>query len=307
MEREDWLQALSRTRQKALGRLSSWLGIAELTPESWEALEGALIQADVGVDLALSLVEEIRDIARREGLTRSDQLQLPLRAVLLRKLERATVPSLSDRPTVVMVVGVNGSGKTTTVARLARWWQKHGVRSLLAAADTFRAAGGEQLEIWGERLGIDVISAQPKSDPAAVVYSAAQAAISRQVDLLIVDSSGRMHTRHNLMEELQKMCRVAGKIIPDAPHHVFLVLDATTGQNGLSQANAFADAVPLTGVVLAKLDSSARGGVGFAIMSQLGLPISFVGLGEGPEDFAPFDAEAFVDGLIGQGTPERAG
>jgi len=202
------------------------------------------------------------------------------------------------RPTVVLIVGVNGSGKTTTIAKLARRLQQEGKRVLLAAADTFRAAAIDQLKVWGQRLGVPVIAGQPGSDPGAVTYDAIQAARARGLDVVLVDTAGRLHTRYNLMEEIKKVRRVASKAQPGAPHHVWLVMDATTGQNALAQAKAFKDAVGVTGVILAKLDSSAKGGMAFAIQRELGLPILFVGLGEGPDDLAPFDPDAFVQGLM---------
>jgi fused signal recognition particle receptor len=200
---------------------------------------------------------------------------------------------------------VNGSGKTTTIGRLAYRWTQSGRRVLLAGADTYRAAASEQLALWGDRLGIDVIIGHPGSDPGAVVYNASEAATARGVDDLLIDTSGRMHTHHNLMAELQKVCRVAGKVIVDAPHEVLLVLDATTGQNGLAQTKAFSEAIAITGVIIAKLDSSARGGVGFAVVSELHLPIRYVGLGEKPQDLIPFEPESYVDGLLAMTSLER--
>jgi fused signal recognition particle receptor len=199
---------------------------------------------------------------------------------------------------VVILVGVNGSGKTTAAARLARQWQRQGKRVLLAGADTYRAAAGEQLSVWAERLGIEVIGGEPGADPGSVIYAALQAAQARGVDVVVADTSGRMHTRHNLMAELEKVVRVAGKVVPGAPHQVLLVLDATTGQNGLAQARAFTEAVGVNGVILAKLDTSARGGVALAVADQLNLPILFAGLGEGPEDLVRFQPEAYVEGLL---------
>jgi len=196
------------------------------------------------------------------------------------------------------MVGVNGSGKTTSIGRLAYRWIRSGKKVILAAADTYRAAATEQLELWGERLGTELIKGLPGSDPGAVVYNACEAAVARNADALLIDTSGRMHTHHNLMSELQKICRVAGKVIDEAPHKVLLVLDATTGQNGISQAKAFNEAIQLDGVIIAKLDGSARGGVGFAVVSELDLPILYVGLGENPQDLVPFNPESYIDGLL---------
>lgn len=292
MNRRDWRQALSQTRRTAFARLSGVLAAPALTAELEAQVEAALIQADLGPALASSLVNELKDHGKAQ------ELRERLRASLLRRLDPGPPPRPSVRPEVVLVVGVNGSGKTTSVARLGCLFKESGRRVLLAAADTYRAAAGEQLAIWAERLGLEMVHGKPGGDPGAVVFDAAQAALARNVDVLIVDTSGRMHTRHNLMEELRKVARVAGKVIPGAPHEVLLVLDATTGQNGLAQARGFLDAVAATGVILAKLDTSAKGGVGFAVACELGLPIRYVGTGEGPRDFQPFDREAFVDGLL---------
>jgi fused signal recognition particle receptor len=197
-----------------------------------------------------------------------------------------------------MLVGVNGSGKTTTAAKLGKQFRQQGKQVLLAAADTYRAAAVDQLQVWGERLGLPVIAGQPGADPGAVSYDAVQAGLSRHADIVLIDTAGRLHTRFNLMEELKKVHRVVGKALPGAPHAVWLVLDATTGQNAITQARAFKDAVKVNGVILAKLDSSAKGGMAFAIQKELGLPILYAGLGEKPEDLTRFDREAFVDSIL---------
>jgi fused signal recognition particle receptor len=298
VEKNGWRQALSRTRRSAFGRLASLLGASELTPAFWEQLEETLLQADLGVGTVIPLIEELQQISRRDGLNKGDQLHPILREQLEEHLRVEAVVEPTIKPFVIVLLGVNGSGKTTTAARLAQLWLSEGKSVLLAAADTYRAAAAEQLSIWGERIGVDVIAGIPGSDPGAVVYTAGQAALARDSDILIVDTSGRMHTQHNLMAELRKIVRVAAKIIPDAPHQMLLVLDATTGQNGLAQAKAFADAVDITGTVLAKLDSSARGGVGFAIASTLDLPILYAGTGEGIDDLSPFDPQAFINGIL---------
>ncbi len=199
-----------------------------------------------------------------------------------------------------MLVGVNGSGKTTTIAKLGRRFQSEGKRLLFGAADTFRAAAVDQLQVWGDRLKVDVVSGAPESDPGAVAFNAVQSGVAHGVDFVIIDTAGRLHTRFNLMEELKKVHRVIGKALPGAPQAVWLVLDATTGQNALQQAKAFKEAVGVTGVILAKLDSSARGGMAFAIQRELGLPILFAGLGEKFEDLVPFDPDAFVQGILSQ-------
>lgn len=298
MEQNRWHQALTRTRRTTFGRLASLLGASELKNSFWEQLEESLIQADLGIGTVELLIDELKQSSKTEGFTKGEQICELLRTLLIKQLQ--SVPNLAPdaRPLVVILIGINGSGKTTTAARIAHRWQESGHKVLLAAADTYRAAASEQLNIWGDRLGVEVIVGQPGSDPGAVVYDAAQATLAREIDILIVDTSGRMHTQYNLMAELQKICRVAGKIIAGAPHQVLLVLDATTGQNSLAQARAFAKAVDVTGVVLAKLDSSARGGMGFAVSSALNLPILYVGIGEELDDLSPFDANAFVNGLL---------
>ncbi len=293
-----WKAGLARTRQSTFGRLAQLLGATEITEETWEELEALLIQADLGVDLTLEIVEALRDQARREGITRGEALREALRAQLLQRLQPPPPLRFPERPTVIMIVGVNGSGKTTTIAKLAKRYRDQGLKVILGAADTFRAAAIEQLQVWGERLGVPVIAGQPGSDPGAVTYDTVQAAVARGMDLALIDTAGRLHTRYNLMEELKKVRRVASKALFGAPHRVWLVMDATTGQNALQQAKAFKDAVSVTGVILAKLDSSAKGGMAFAIQQQLGLPILFAGLGEGPDDLEPFDPEAFVDGIL---------
>lgn len=296
-------QSLSRTRQGFFGRIGGLLGRGDITEETWEELEELLILADVGVNTALPLVERLRQRVAREHMRSADGAQAILREELIAILNAhpPVADSLDRLLTVVLVVGVNGSGKTTSIAKLARYYQNRGKRVVLGAADTFRAAAIEQLKIWGQRVGADVIAHQPGSDPGAVVYDAIRASQeSRHADVLIVDTAGRLHTKYNLMEELKKLRRVAAKQVHRAPHEVFLVLDATTGQNALSQARVFKDAVDITGIILTKLDSTARGGIVFAIVQELGLPIRFVGMGERIEDFAEFDARAFVEGLFVQ-------
>jgi fused signal recognition particle receptor len=295
-------QSLSRTRQGFFGRISGLLGRGEITSETWEELEELLVLADVGVGTALSLVGRLRERVAQERIRSSAAIEAALREELLAILSTHApeADSLTRMLTVVLVVGVNGSGKTTSIAKLARHYQNLGKRVVLGAADTFRAAAIDQLTIWGDRVGADVIAHRIGADPGAVVYDAIRASQeSRKADVLIVDTAGRLHTKHNLMEELKKLRRVASKQVHRAPHEVFLVLDATTGQNALSQARYFKDAVDITGIILTKLDSTAKGGVVFAIVQELELPIRFVGTGESIEDFAEFDAQAFVDGLFG--------
>ncbi len=283
----------------AFGRLATFFGASEITAETWDELESILVQADLGIETTEEVLKALQKRVTQDGLTHTDELQDALRAELLARL--APVPPIEldgFQPAVVLLVGVNGSGKTTTAAKLGKQFTDRGKSVLLAAADTFRAAAVDQLQVWGERLNLPVITGQPNADPGAVAYDAVQAAQSRKVDVVLVDTAGRLHTRFNLMEELKKVYRVVAKALPGAPHAVWLVLDATTGQNALHQARAFKDAVKVNGIILTKLDSSARGGMAFAIQRELGLPILFAGLGEKPADLQTFDREAFVDNII---------
>ncbi len=292
-------QSLTRTRNTVFSRLASVFGASEVTAETWEELEDLLIQADVGVETTLELVERLQQRARDEAILRADRLRDVLAEELRALLLDPEPLNLGGRPLdVILVVGVNGSGKTTSIAKLAYRYRREGRRVLLAAADTFRAAATDQLRIWSERAGCELVAGPEGGDPGAVVYDALQAAHSRGMDMVIADTAGRLHTQHNLMQELQKVRRVAGKGVAGAPHETLLVLDATTGQNALSQARHFQQAVEVTGVVLAKLDSTARGGMVFAIAHQLGLPVRFVGTGEAMEDLVSFDADTFVEGLF---------
>jgi signal recognition particle-docking protein FtsY len=300
-------EGLARTRQAAFGRIAQLLGATEITPALWEELEAALIQADVGVRVAQELLDRLRERARREGVTRAEDLRAMLKGELRALLKDPPPLNLGRDPLeVVLVVGVNGSGKTTTVAKLAHRFRQQGRRVLLAAADTFRAAAGEQLEIWAERAGVPCIGGQPGADPGAVLFDALQAARARGYDLVLADTAGRLHTKYNLMQELQKVRRVAAKAVPGAPHEVWLVLDATTGQNALPQAREFHQAVGVTGLILTKLDGTAKGGAVFAIARELGLPVRFIGVGEGLEDLLPFDADAFVEELFEDATGSPA-
>ncbi len=294
--------SLSRTRQSVFGQIATVLGAGDITDETWDDLEALLIQADVGVPTTLYVVDRLRDRVRVEGLLTADQLftalKEELRAILVDppsfKLEE---PRLL---TVVMVVGVNGAGKTTTIGKLATHYKGNGRKVMLAAADTFRAAAIDQLEIWSNRADVPIIAGQPGGDPAATAYDGIRAARARGYDLLFVDTAGRLHTKYNLMKELEKIYSVCAKSVHAAPHEVLLVLDAPTGQNALTQAEKFKESVHVTGVVLTKLDSTAKGGMVFAIYRELGLPVRFIGTGEGIQDLAPFDPDVFIDGLFNQ-------
>jgi fused signal recognition particle receptor len=296
-----WRTGLARTSKATFGRIAGLLGATEITNDAWDELEALLIQADLGIETVTEVIESLQRFVRTEGLLRSDELERALRAELRSRLDEPPTIEWLDSPSVLLVVGVNGSGKTTTIAKLGKRFMDDGNSIVLGAADTFRAAAVDQLQVWGDRLGVDVIAGAPESDPGAVAFNAVQAGIARDVNLVIIDTAGRLHTRFNLMEELKKIHRVVGKALQGAPHAVWLVLDATTGQNALQQARAFKEAVHVTGVILAKLDSSARGGMAFAIKRELGLPILYAGLGEKPEDLQPFDPDAFIEGILSSG------
>lgn len=294
-----WFNGLERTRKQTFGRISSLLGTSEINAQTWDDLEEILIQADMGLDTTESVISSLKKVVDQEGLTRAPELQEKLREELINRLDvtpEEVIPS--DRPAVVLLIGVNGSGKTTTAAKLAKRFVDQGKKVLLGAADTYRAAAVDQLQVWADRLNIPIISGQTGGDPGAVAFDAVEAAKSRGSDLLLVDTAGRLHTRYNLMEELKKVHRVVGKAMPGAPHGVWLVLDATTGQNALHQARSFNETTKVTGVILTKLDSSARGGMAFAIQKELHVPILFAGLGEKPEDLQLFDRVEFVDGIL---------
>jgi len=295
-------QSLTRTRESVFGRIARLFGgRGEVGEALWESLEELLIQADVGVPTTIALVERLRQRAAKERLGQAavqQALQEELQRMLQVPSSKFQVPSSAGKLFVILVVGVNGTGKTTSIAKLARYHQQQGRKVLLAAADTFRAAAEEQLTVWGQRVGADVIAHQPGADPGAVVFDALQAAFARQTDVLIIDTAGRLHTKYNLMEELKKIRRVVQKQVPEAPHQVLLVIDATTGQNALVQARQFTQAVEVTGIVLAKLDGTAKGGIAFAIVQELGIPIQFVGTGEKLDDWAEFDTGEFVHALF---------
>ncbi|MCI0396109.1 MAG: signal recognition particle-docking protein FtsY [Chloroflexi bacterium] len=293
-------ESLSRTRQSVFGQIVNVLGMGEITEETWDDLEALLIQADMGVPTTMDLIEAMRRRVEQEGLYRADQL---LRAMKeeMRAMLTSRQPFELEEPrqlTVVMVVGVNGSGKTTTIGKLAYYYKNRGRKVMVAAGDTFRAAAIDQLKIWSERADVPIVAGQPGGDPAATAYDGIRATRARGHDLLFIDTAGRLHTKFNLMKELEKVYSVCRKSVHAAPHEVLLVLDAPTGQNALIQATKFKESVKVTGVILTKLDSTAKGGIVFAIYRELGLPVRFIGTGEGIQDLAPFDPDAFVEGLF---------
>ena len=297
-------QGLKRSRESWFSRVTQIVQRSRLDDSVWEELEELLISGDVGVDTTAWLIDSVREQASAQGLRETSEVIGLLKQHMVSMLSgkdgggpslRAPAPG---RPLVVLVVGVNGVGKTTSIAKLAHYFNEQGSKVILAAADTFRAAAIEQLQTWGQRVGVEVIAHRSGGDPAAVAYDALEAGTARGMDVVIVDTAGRLHTKQNLMEEIKKISRVMARLDPEAPDEVILVLDATTGQNGLAQARSFTEAVGCTGVFLAKLDGTARGGIVIPIVQELGLPVLFVGTGENVEDMAPFEPQEFVEELF---------
>lgn len=294
-------ESLVKTRQNFIGKIESLLLRRKtIDEELYEELEESLIQADLGVETAFKLMERVRIIVKEQKVNDPVKLKDILKEELILLLGEESVSlNINDRPlSVLLVVGVNGVGKTTTIGKLAYYYHSQGEKVLLAAADTFRAAAIEQLEIWKKRAGAELIKHQEGSDPAAVAFDAIKAAHSRKANIVIIDTAGRLHTKTNLMEELKKVSRVVGRELPGAPHEVLLVLDATTGQNAISQARLFNEAIGITGLILAKLDGTAKGGIIFAIKQALNIPVKLIGTGEGIEDLQIFRAREFVEALF---------
>lgn len=295
-------EAVTRTRENLSERIEEVVSFnKEIDRATLDDLEATLIAADLGTTTTREVLGKLRDKADRKQIKNVDELKRLLKEELLAILNAAgtqPVQKVDGTPEVILIVGVNGTGKTTTIGKLAQVFRSDGKTVLLCAADTFRAAAIEQLEIWGERTGTEVIRTKPGGDPAAVLYDALQAATARHSDYVIIDTAGRLHTKTNLMAELEKMRRTAHRIIPGAPHETLLVMDATTGQNGLQQARLFTEAAGVTGIVLTKLDGTAKGGVVVAISRELGVPVRYVGVGEKPGDLLPFNPKDFVDSLF---------
>jgi fused signal recognition particle receptor len=294
---------VAKTRAGLVSRLEDTLqGRKEIDADLLDELEYVLISADIGVQTATETLERIRQNAARSELADAAGIRRLIEQHLLEILQSTERPParVAEPPAVVMVVGVNGAGKTTTIGKLAQRYKTEGRSVLLCAADTFRAAAIEQLEVWGERAAVDVIRQKPGADPSAVLFDALQSARARKVDYVIADTAGRLQTKANLMAELEKMRRTASRVIPGAPHEVLLVLDATTGQNGLEQARKFTDSSGVTGIVLTKLDGTAKGGVVIAIARELNLPIRYVGVGEKIDDLLPFDPESYIQSIFEQ-------
>jgi fused signal recognition particle receptor len=294
-------KGLSKTREQVFNQLQQVIFFSRrIDDELLQKIEELLISADVGVSTSLEIISRVKQEVKRKNYQDSQELLALLKTQILNMFATGKVMGAgnADGPLVILVVGVNGTGKTTSIAKLAWRYRQQGKTVLLVAADTFRAAAIEQLQIWAERAGADLLKHQEGSDPAAVVFDALQAARSRNKDVVLIDTAGRLHTKINLMEELKKIRRVIQKVIPAAPHHTFMVLDATTGQNALVQARQFIEAVGVDGIILAKLDGTAKGGVVIGISHELKLPVEFVGLGEQIDDLEPFDAKLYVDGLF---------
>jgi len=289
-------RGLSKTRKSFFGRIATMLGNTEIEEDTWDDVEAILIQADVGVPTTLAVIDELKS----RGITKTDELQTQLREVLASMLRFPPPPNISGRElSIVLIVGVNGSGKTTSIGKLAH--RLHTVnqrRVMLAAGDTFRAAAIDQLKLWGERADVPVVANNPGSDAAAVVHDATAAAKARDYDLLLIDTAGRLHNNYNLMEELAKIRQVSDKVVPGAPHEVWLVLDGTTGQNAMQQAKKFKELIDVTGVIITKLDGTPKGGMVFSVFNDLDLPVHYIGLGEGIHDLVPFQPEIFVKSLF---------
>ena len=295
-------QAVTRTRESLSERLEEIAASGkEIDADTLDELEAVLLSADLGTTTTAEVLERLRRKIDSREVDDRDALKRQLRheiLEILRSTPQKNVKAPEGEPEVVMVVGVNGTGKTTSIGKLAYEMRREGKKVLLCAADTFRAAAIDQLEVWGKRTGTEVVKTKPGGDPAAVIFDGLQSAKAKDVDYVIVDTAGRLHTKSNLMQELDKMRRTAAKVIPSAPHETLLVMDATTGQNGLQQARQFTQAAGVTGIILTKLDGTAKGGVVVAISRELGLPVRFVGVGEKAGDLMPFDPEAFVEGLF---------
>lgn len=291
---------LQKTRKNFTERIEVLVGMsAEIDDDFLDELEMILLSADVGAKTTEKLIEAVRQAARKKEIKGTEDVVPFLKKYLTQMLtEEGQRTRISGTPTVILVVGVNGVGKTTTIGKLANYFHLLNYKVMIAAADTFRAAASEQLEIWGKRAGCDVIKHAEGADPAAVVFDAMKAAIARKADILFIDTAGRLHNKANLMNELEKIHRVIKREIPEAPHETFLVLDATTGQNAITQAKVFTETANVTSVVLTKLDGTAKGGVVIAIREELGLPVKWIGVGEGIMDFRPFEPEKFVDALF---------
>ncbi|MGA1846662.1 signal recognition particle-docking protein FtsY [Deferribacter abyssi] len=293
-------KGLSKTSDKLVGGIETiFLGKKEIDEDLLEELEELFVTSDVGVNTTLKIIDEVREEVSRKVLKNPEELKNSIKSKILNILSLDnSLKQVDEKPYVILVVGVNGVGKTTTIAKLAKMFKDNGLKTVLAAGDTFRAAAIDQLQVWADRVGVHLIKQKEGSDPAAVIYDAVVSAKSKGVDVLIADTAGRLHTKFNLMNELKKIVRVIKKEIPEAPHEILLVLDATSGQNAVNQAKIFSEAVGVTGIVLTKLDGTAKGGVIVGIVDELKIPVKFIGFGEKIDDLKPFNAQTFVDALF---------
>ncbi len=294
-------QGVKRSREGLFGRIAAFFNRAKIEGPAWDELEELLIAADVGVLTTEKLLGRVRKRVKEEGLEQGGQVRGALKEEMARLLDippKPAGPISHNGMKVILFVGVNGTGKTTSIAKLAREYKRNGKKVLLGAADTFRAAAIDQLRLWASRVGVDIVAHQPGADPGAVVFDTLEAARSRGMDTVMIDTAGRLQTKHNLMDELKKIRKVAGKY--EAAQEVLLVIDATTGQNGLSQARSFAEATDVTGIILSKLDGTAKGGIALAISDELQIPIKYIGTGESMDDIATFDPGSFVDAIFGE-------
>lgn len=295
--------SLTKTRNQFVGQVKNLLGKGELTPETWEELEETLIQADTGVPIAARFIEDMQRRVKEEGVWERDRLMAIFKDEMCQFLARngaGLIKWAPAPPTVMLIVGVNGVGKTTSIAKMAHFFKECGQKVLIAAADTFRAAAIDQLEVWAGRAGVDLVKHKDGADPGAVVFDAVQAAKARNIDLLLIDTAGRLHTKFNLMEELKKLFKILNRELPGAPHETLLVLDSSTGQNAISQAKIFKEAVAVTGLILTKLDGTAKGGMVLGVQDALGIPVKFIGVGEGIGDLREFEPATFVDALFAE-------
>lgn len=300
-------EGLSKTRRNFTERIEELVGLsAKIDEDFLEELEMILLSADVGVKTTDKLINAVRQAAKKKEISGTEEVMPFLKKYMAEMLKDSGQRTrIGAKPTVILVVGVNGVGKTTTIGKLGNYFTLFNYKVILAAGDTFRAAAAEQLQIWGQRGNCDVIRHNEGADPAAVVYDAVKAAIARKADVLFIDTAGRLHNKTNLMNELEKIHRIIKREIPEAPHETFLVLDATTGQNAISQAKVFMETANVTGVVLTKLDGTAKGGVVVAIKEELGLPVKWIGVGEGIMDFRPFESDKFVEALFSSSKDEK--
>lgn len=296
-------QGLSKTKKSLLGKITEVVGLSKkIDQELLDKLEEVLLKGDVGVKATEKIIQDLKNGVKEEKIVEPQKIIDIMKEEILTILQNSQTStktlSSDTKPLIIMIVGVNGTGKTTSIAKLAKRYSDQGKKVMVAACDTFRAAALEQLSIWAQRAGVDIIKSQPNQDPASVAFDAVKSALAKKIDVVIVDTAGRLHTKYNLMEELKKIKRVMGKSLEVAPQEVFLVLDATTGQNSISQAKMFDEAVGLTGIVLAKLDGTAKGGIVIAIANELKIPVRYVGLGEKIDDLEEFDPKDFVEALF---------